>query len=83
MDKNKLKVLQDLPYKIKAVCGNCIHADLKEGVRFGTCKITSYEHLKHSAETSQLSIYKFGSCPKHEFGDQYEYVLGAWAEFRE
>jgi len=61
MDENKRKKLQEIGYFIGPICGLC-----KNGVfpnnEWGTCKIFSYKHLKHSDEIRQLSIHKYGSC---------------------
>jgi len=72
MDNNKLKVLQELPYVIQRCCGLCKFGTFPGlGSNWGTCKENSYEHQKHSDANRQLSINKFGSCPKFE-ADSYQ-----------
>jgi len=80
MDTNKLKVLQGLPYKIHSVCGLCQNGFFPNN-DWGTCKVTTYKHEKHSVESSQLSIHKYGSCPKFESRKDLFVVLGSFQEF--
>ena len=61
MDTNKLKKLESLNYKIYKCCGLCKHANLFKD-DWSTCTIHSYDHLKHSESTRQLSIFKYGAC---------------------
>ncbi len=63
MDANKLQVLRDLPYKIPAVCGLCAHGEFPNN-EWGTCRAQQYDHVKHTGPARQLSIVKFGTCPK-------------------
>lgn len=75
MDANKLKVLQEVGYRINSHCGICRHADLsKDG--WGYCGVHFYNHLKHSEERSRLSINRMGSCPRFELDEQALAVLG-------
>lgn len=62
MDANKRKTLIAVGYEIGAVCGRCIHADIQPKSDWGTCKIMTYRHKKHTEEIRQLSIYRYGSC---------------------
>ena len=69
MDKNKLKVLQDIDYKIQKTCGLCQHGDFGLSYakqRWGTCKIQKYEHLKHTGDKRDLSINIYGYCDKFQ-----------------
>jgi len=61
MDANKLKVLQEIGYTIVPSCATCQHSDLsRDG--WGYCNAHEYEHLKHSEETSRLSVHQLGHC---------------------
>lgn len=83
MDKNKLKVLQDIEYQVKRTCGTCINASIKPATDWGTCKIWTYEHLKHTEERSQLSINRYGQCSSHEAPFSMSVHLGGFIEFLE
>lgn len=65
MDANKLQVLRDLPYVISPVCGLCVHGKfVTPNNDWGTCELHQYDHKKHTGPARQLSIVKYGSCPK-------------------
>jgi hypothetical protein len=67
MDENKAKKLIESGYKVQACCGLCFH--FREGNLhglFGTCKLLSYEHLKHK-ETRELSVTRYGVCSRYSF----------------
>ena len=82
MDANKLKVLQEEGYKIQKVCALCTHGGFKKnGDEWGLCAIHVYEHLKHSDETRNLSINKFGTCPEFKLSDRQKAMLGDWTQF--
>ena len=80
MDENKLKVLQELPYKIQRVCGICKHGVFPNN-DFGTCAKLQYDHKKHTGPSRQLSIFKLGSCPHFELREEATYVMGPYIEF--
>jgi hypothetical protein len=80
MDQNKLKVLQNVEYKVKRVCGNCMYADLTPSTDWGTCTYHDYHHLKHN-ERRQLSIHRTGSCRTHRLVDLS--VIHGFAQFLE
>jgi hypothetical protein len=61
MDRNKLKKLRSISYKIMAVCGICEHGNFENGKEFGTCNKHDYVHLKHK-QIRQLSIHIYGVC---------------------
>ena len=61
MDKNKLKRLEEVGYKINDCCAICIHGEFPNN-DFGTCKKYTYKHQKHSLSERQLSICKTGVC---------------------
>lgn len=82
MDANKLKVLQDLPYTIKRVCGNCYWHEKIYDPMFTTCMEHTYHHLKHD-EKRQLSINIYGCCPKHEWDEEILAFMHAYEEFKE
>ena len=63
MDRNKLKVLRDLGYKVLPTCGLCRHSSFPQN-EWGTCSANKYQHLKHTGEMRDLSIHKSGTCPK-------------------
>jgi hypothetical protein len=75
MDANKLKVLREIDYKIAPHCGICRHSDLSSD-GWGYCGLHKYEHLKHSEETSRLSINRTGSCSGFERDDTNIAILG-------
>lgn len=66
MDANKLKVLQDLPYRIQKTCGLCRHRLFVRDSPWGVCATQTYEHQKHTGAPRQLSIHRSGYCPKFE-----------------
>lgn len=82
MDKNKLKVLREIGYKIPQSCSLCQHAEFQAG-GWGTCKVQQYDHLKHTGPARQLSIFAGGWCPKFDPDEELVGNLGSWAEFVE
>jgi len=78
MDPNKLKVLQEVSYRINPCCGLCKHGWFPQN-DWGTCEIQKYEHQKHSGPPRQLSIHKYGRCPK--FKAKQNTNLGLFQEF--
>jgi hypothetical protein len=87
MDANKLKILQDIEYRIHRSCGNCKYRNIS-GFIFGTCKKHKYSHLKHSASNRELSVCVDGICKYHEWmvdgtGDYYKMILDKFAQFME
>lgn len=67
MDENKLKKLREVGYRIQDVCGLCKNCWFSSpSAVWGTCKISCYEHLKHSDSTRQMSIFRYGTCSKFE-----------------
>lgn len=81
MDKNKLKVLQEIGYEIKPVCGLCTHGVFVKNGDFGGCAIKAYDHLKHSAADKPLSINCYGSCPEFKYDDKNDVSLHGFREF--
>jgi len=81
MDANKLKVLQEIGYKITSHCGICESSDLSAD-GWGYCNVNTYQHLKHSEETSRLSIHRMGSCGRFKLNGLKLTVLGL-GTFRE
>lgn len=82
MDANKLKVLQEIGYKIQPTCGSCeagVFADPKS--EFGSCVLYTYDHQKHSGADRQLSINRYGCCPEYERDPRTLGPLGAWSQF--
>jgi len=78
MDQNKLKKLHDIGYKINGCCGICAHANSFND-DWTTCKVHTYNHLKHTDEVRQLSVFIFGSCPQFELHPDVD--LEKWNEF--
>ena len=81
MDENKLEVLKEINYEIHSICGLCkFGVFLKDN--WGTCTDTEYVHLKHTEESRELSIHKFGSCgSKFEFDETKKDVFHKYEEF--
>ena len=81
MDANKLKVLEEIDYKILPCCMNCKHADIYV-LGFGTCKLHTYQHLKHEnpGGSRGLSIHASGTC--QDF-DPAEFLHDGWIKFKE
>lgn len=80
MDANKLKVLREIGYQIMPVCGLCKHGSFVGADLWGGCKQHSYVHLKHGRE-HDLSIHRFGTCPKFEADPSKTGLLVAFEEF--
>lgn len=80
MDANKLKVLREVGYQIPGVCGLCRHGAFPKN-NWGTCNVTTYSHQKHTGDDRQLSIHKFGSCPKFDADPNAVFGLLAFSEF--
>jgi len=84
MDANKLKVLQEIGYRINPSCETCSHSDLSvDG--WGYCGAHEYQHQKHSEESSFLSIHRMGWCTEWEIDKTKLATLGlhAFKEFAE
>lgn len=82
-DKNKLKVLQDINYKILRTCANCKHAELTEYNEWGTCKVHKYQHGKHTGDDRGVSIHKSGTCKSHDYELMVTFRYGAHDQFKE
>jgi len=61
VDKNKQKKLREIHYAITGTCATCVHGQFNGDV-WGTCAFWTYDHLKHSESTRQLSIHQLGRC---------------------
>lgn len=83
MDANKLKVLQDIDYRIRKCCGNCVFGVFVRSEGFGTCGIQQYEHKKHTGDKRQLSVNRYGYCEKHEISDTYVARIHGFSVFVE
>lgn len=81
MDKNKLKVLQEINYAIPVTCGICLHGRFDGQSNFGVCAKFTYDHLKHTTSKRNLSIFISGGCPKAEIRPEVQGVLETWKEF--
>ncbi len=83
VDANKLKVLRDVDYKIGPSCALCKHGEFRTiKDDFGSCLAKTYEHLKHTGEPRQLSVYRGGSCRDFVQSPEKLAALGAYGEFR-
>jgi hypothetical protein len=82
MDKNKLKVLQSVNYKIQNCCSFCTHSRINEMRSiWGTCKKHTYKHLKHTGEEREMSINAYGTCENFERADGLDSLLGSFTQF--
>lgn len=79
MDSNKRLELQKIGYEIPGTCGICKHGTFPKD-SFGSCAIHTYQHLKHTGDRRQLSVYAHGRCDKFEL-DENKARLGLWQEF--
>lgn len=79
MDANKRLELMKIGYAIQGTCGMCKHGFFPND-SFGTCAIHSYQHLKHTGDRRQLSVYAHGRCNHFEL-DEKAARLGLWHEF--
>lgn len=81
MDENKRLVLQQIDYNIQKSCGMCIHSSFVGSGNFGDCRVNKYEHLKHTDRVRNLSIHRYGSCPKFEWKTVDQFATKTWKEF--
>lgn len=82
MDENKRKTLRDIHYRISGACGTCSHGAFSPGNDFGDCTAHTYEHLKQRI-TKDLSVYRYGRCPKHELRAAVVPFIHGFREFLE
>jgi len=82
MDKNKLQELHAIEYRIPKTCLLCKHGDFPQNA-WGTCRIQTYAHQKHTGDARQLSIHMAGSCSKCSAASDIDQMLGAYREFLE
>ena len=82
MDTNKLSVLQEVGYRIPETCATCEHSDLSAD-GWGYCNLHKYQHLKHTEDTSRLSVNKAGVCQSYNRDDKKVATanLGAFIQF--
>lgn len=80
MDANKRQELLRIGYQIHGSCGICKHGTFAPRQDFGACSVHTYQHLKHTGDRRQLSIYSHGSCDSFEL-DLNKANLGLWEEF--
>lgn len=62
MDQNKLAKLDEIDYRIPALCALCAHGRFVGTDDWGVCTKFTYVHQKHTGEPRELSITRFGSC---------------------
>lgn len=80
-DANKFAKLREIGYKVPVTCGLCTNGHFSKGQDWGTCRLHQYEHLKHTGLPREVSVIRFGTCPKAVLYSPS--VLGAHAEFLE
>lgn len=84
MDANKLRKIQAINYRILPTCELCINSRFPNTLAsFGTCKLELYEHRKHTEAMRDLSIFRGGTCDKHDWNEHALGRLGTWAQFRQ
>ena len=85
MDANKLKVLEDIDYEIRRVCGNCCHfaRDGRDKKAFGVCLAHEYKHLKHTDSDRHLSVHRDGHCETHTWKLKSVSIMHTFADLRE
>ncbi len=71
MDANRLKVLQDIDYRVVRTCGNCRFSDFGPTAFWGRCSKFAFQVLKHLGAASDeaqrgLSVRYDGVCPQHD-----------------
>ena len=84
MDKNKLKVLQDIDYKVQRTCGNCdwfVGDSYTKSIMFSTCSKHTYEHKKHIGPERKLSVHRDGVCDKHEWNGNALNFMHSYSQF--
>lgn len=81
MDENKRKKLHDIGFKVLNNCGLCTHGTFPNN-DWGTCAITTYDHLKHTGDPRELSIHRFGSCDRFDPSWPAVAGLAAFDEYR-
>ena len=82
MDQNKKKKLKEIGYVIPQTCETCIHSKISPGKDFGVCALISYNHLKHSTDVRDLSIYRGGRCEEFYVLDTTELArLGTFVTY--
>lgn len=84
-DDNKFEKLRTIGYTIPGLCSYCKHANLAPAQSWGTCRLHTYQHLKHANPTEGrgVSIHATGTCPQFERDPQRVALsgLGAHEEF--
>ena len=78
-DANKFAKLREIGYTVPITCGLCTYGTFAKGQDWGTCRLYQYDHLKHTGPARDVSIIRFGTCPKALLYSAL--ALGAHAEF--
>lgn len=85
MDKKKLKVLRDIAYTFPMTCGLCSHGQFQayhgNMPLWGTCRVHTYKHDKHTGDERQLSVHLLGGCGDFQPTDNAAKSLEGFAEF--
>ena len=63
-DENKLRALEAVGFTLKDVCGACEHFRPGRARPWGTCRVTTYSHGKHSGADREASVPDSGWCPR-------------------
>lgn len=69
MDENKLAKMKEVGYKHMACCLTCKYSNINPGCIWGTCKLYTYKHKKHTGHEREMSVMVTGSCPAWD-GDE-------------
>lgn len=81
MDANKLNVLREIEYNMKACCF-CVHGNFSSNeVAFGTCGLHVYSHMKHNDDIRELSIHRSGHCVDFVVDEMKLGQIHGFAEF--
>lgn len=81
MDRNKLKVLKEIGYKIPDACWNCKYSVIIKGNEFGQCQLFLYPHAKHTGEPRVLSVHRGGHCDQYERSESKTLHIHGFAQF--
>jgi hypothetical protein len=61
-DKEKMRRLDLVGYRVLPTCGLCEHASIPQGRVWGSCARHAYQHETHTGPARPLSVHASGSC---------------------
>ncbi len=64
-DANKFYKLEQIHYTVRRCCLLCVYGDFSDATErnpFGSCRLHTYRHAKHSGPPRGVSIVLMGSC---------------------